>query len=67
MLERQLYEVTYISHLLPSDCIQKHRAVNCLIRNGLSFSRILLAYAPGSNVGNFHFLWKIPSDADVTE
>jgi hypothetical protein len=27
----------------------------------------MLVYAPGSNIGNFHFLWKVPSNADVTE
>ena len=67
LLSRQLYEVTYVSHLLPCDSVQKHRAVNTLISNGLNFSVIILVYAPGGNVGNFHFIWKVPSDATVAE
>ena len=40
----------------------KHRFLDSLISSGLSFPSILLVYAPGSNVGNLHFLWKVPHD-----
>ena len=61
------YELNFISELLPSDHTQKHRVVESLISNGLQFNCILLVYTPGSNIGNLHFLWKIPSSAEVTE
>ncbi len=67
MINQELYEATHISTLLPSNCVQKHRVVNCLVSNGLSSLCILLIYSPGSNVGNLNFLWKVPSDADIAE
>ena len=27
----------------------------------------MLVYAPGSNIVNFHFMWKLPSDVEVVE
>ena len=62
----QPYECLQISELLPTDAVQKHRAVNALISHGLSFPCILLIYVPGSNVGNFHFAWKVSADPDVS-
>lgn len=41
------YEYVYISDLLPSDPVKKHRLVKSLITFGLSFLTILLVYAPG--------------------
>jgi hypothetical protein len=67
LCQLQLYEVYRMTDLLPSDRVQRHRVVNSLITTGLSFPCIMLVYAPGSNIGNFHFLWKVPSNADVTE
>ena len=67
ILECQPYEATYITPFLPSDCVQKHRVVNCVISNGLSFPCILLIYSPGSNIGNSHFLWRVSSDAEVAK
>ena len=61
------YNFIPITNLLPSDYSQKHRAVDLLISSGLSFPTILLVYAPGSNVGNAHFLWRVPPDADSAE
>ena len=61
------YEIAFITHLLPHDCVQKHRVVNCLVSTGLQFPSILLVYAPGSNIGNLHFLWRVPDDVDVGE
>ena len=56
------YEYVHTSNLLPSDSIKKHRLVESLITFGLFFPCILLVYAPGSNIGNLHFLWKVPGD-----
>ena len=61
------YEPNFISELIPSDRTQKHRVVESLVSNGLQFNCILLVYTPGSNIGNLHFLWKVPSSAEVVE
>ena len=61
------YNFIPITNLLPSDYSQKHRAVDLLISSGLSIPTILLVYAPGSNIGNAHFLWGVPPDADSAE
>lgn len=26
---------------------------------------MMLVYAPGSNIGNFHFMWKLPADVEM--
>ncbi len=59
LCNKQLYEPTIISHLLPSDHVQKYRIVNSLVSSGLRFPCILLIYSPGSNIGNIHFMWKV--------
>ena len=60
----QLYEYLHITHMLPTEAVQRHRAVDTLINHGLSVPCILLIYAPGSNVGNCHFVWKVSADGD---
>jgi hypothetical protein len=36
-----------------------------LTKTGLSLSAVLLTYSPGSNIGNMHFMWKVPDDDPV--
>ena len=33
-----------------------------LWRNGLSWPVILLTYSLGNNIGNLHFVWKVPDE-----
>lgn len=66
--DNELYESTYISSVLPSNCVQNHCMANNIIANGCcSTPCMLLVYSPGSNIGNLHFLWKVPSDAELAE
>ena len=51
--------------LLPSDPLKKHRAVSSLVTSGLKFPSVLLVYSPGSNIGNLHFLWRVPVDTQL--
>ena len=66
---KDYYEATYISTHLPSNCVQKHRIVNSIISDGCcsSIPCMLLVYSPGSNIGNLHFLWKVPPNAEIAE
>ena len=41
--------------------------MNSIVTHGVSFPCMMLVYAPGSNIGNFHFMWKLPSDVEVVE
>lgn len=67
LCERPCYEASCITHLLPSDRLQRHRFVNLITSNGFSFPCMMLVYAPGSNIGNFHFMWKLPDDVDIAQ
>ena len=67
LCEWQFYQISCITHLLPSDRLQRHRVVNSIVTHGVSFPCMMLVYAPGSNIGNFHFMWKLPSDVEVVE
>ena len=59
------FEYIAITDMLPSDPLKKLRTVETMTTCGLRFPCILLVYSPGSNLGNLHFLWKVPSGADV--
>ena len=63
---KSLFEYHHITPLLPSDPLKRHRFVSTLLASGLKFSTVLLVYLPGSNVGNLHFLWKVPDDANLS-
>ena len=59
------YEIISITELLPtSDPVKKHCALAALTDYGLLSPCILLSYSPGSNVGNQHFVWKVPVSVD---
>ena len=66
---KDYYETTYISTHFRSNCVQKHRIVNSIISDGCCSSTpcMLLIYSPGNNVGNLHFLWKVPPNAEIAE
>jgi hypothetical protein len=60
------FEQINITSLLPSsDLVKKHRVLEILTKTGLSLSAVLLTYSPGSNIGNMHFMWKVPDDDPV--
>ena len=67
MYPKSLYEYCHITELLPSDPVKRHRAVSTLVESGLKFPTVLLVYSPGSNVGNLHFLWKVPVCAELRD
>ena len=59
------FEYVSITELLPSGPMQKHRTVETLMTAGLRSPCILIIHSSGSNIGNLHFLWKVPCDCDV--
>jgi hypothetical protein len=67
LFEKEEYVCTSINHLIPSDPVAKHRFINMLQSSGLSFPAMLLVYAPGSNVGNLHFMWKTSAEANPSD
>ena len=59
------YELVSITEFIPSnDPVKKHRVLDTLSKLGLLVPCILLAYCPSSNIGNLHFMWKVPRNAD---
>ena len=56
-----------ITELLPSDPLKKHQTVATLVACSLKFPTVLLVYSPGSNVGNLHFLWRVPADTEMND
>ena len=40
--------------------LQRNRSLDGLLQQGLSIPSVLLTYSPGSNIGNMHFIWKVP-------
>ena len=58
------YQYEALTHLLPSDSVQKHRFIDTLLSTGLSCRCILLIYSPGSNIGNQVLEWNVPEDIE---
>lgn len=72
MIETELekvsnFEYVFLTQFLPSDPSKKHQVLQNLLQQGLSVTTVLLPYIPGSNIGNLHFLWKVPSTLDAIQ
>ena len=46
-----------INSLLPGDRCQRYDCIQ-ILKQGMTFPAILATYAPGSNIGNLHWLWQ---------
>ena len=67
-LEKTSYfEYVHLTRFLPSDPAKKHQVLQSLLQEGLSVPTVLLTYSPGSNIGNLHFVWKVPPTLDPVE
>ena len=68
MRSKSNFEYQFITDLLPSNPVQKYRTIESLTSDagGFTFHCVLLVYTPGSNIGNQHFLWKVPVDCDFS-
>ncbi len=55
------YEIVYVSEFAPLNKRKKYLFIREL-ENGLLSNAFLLTYTHGSNVGNYHFVWKAPEN-----
>ena len=67
LIDVPFYEHVNITSSFSSDPAKKHRTLDNLVRNGLSFTSVLLTYSPWSNIGYMHFLWRVPSDVELVQ
>lgn len=57
----------FVNDFAPSEPLRKHRYIETL-KKGLSFRCLLFSYAPGSNIGNQWYIWKVGADSgDLSE
>ena len=54
-----------LNKVLPDQPRQRYEFIQSLETNGLSVSIMLLTHSSGNNVGNLHFVWKLPADKPV--
>ena len=64
---KSLFEYVNLSNVLPQEPIKRHRMLDAIVDSGLNSPCVLLTYVPGSNIGNFNFLWKVPDDIKPVE
>ena len=70
-LQSRLEQVSDFQYVAVEDVIStvdsraKYNLIKRMKSNGFPFPTALLSYTHGNNVGNLHFIWKVPS-ADVT-
>lgn len=61
------YTSVALLNYTPHEPVKKLRYINTLESSGLCSPCMLMIYTPGGNVGNIHFLWKVPSGRDIAE
>ena len=64
---KSIFEYVNLSSYLPQEPVKRHRMLDSIIQSGLSSPCVLLTYAPGSNIGNLNFLWKVPNDIEPVQ
>ena len=64
LMNMDCYKYINLSSFLPNDPVRKFRALEDLVQHGLPFPCVILTYSSGNNIGNLHFLWKVPSHVD---
>ena len=64
LMNMDCYKYISLSSFLPNDPVRKFRALEDLVQHGLPFPCVTLTYSSGNNIGNLHFLWKVPSHVD---
>ena len=60
---KEQYEPVFVNDFAPSEPLQKHRYIETL-KKGLPFRCLMFCYAPGSNVGNQCYVWKVGNEIE---
>lgn len=63
LLSMQEYEPAFVNDFAPSEPLPKHRYVE-ILKKGLPCQCLLFCYAPGSNIGNQYYIWKVGADTE---
>jgi hypothetical protein len=63
--DKSEYSFESLTHILPTNAVQKHRLMDTLLSNGLPYPCIILIYSPGSNIGNLVFAWRVPDNVKI--
>ena len=65
--EKSEYESVSLCDFLPnvSKPRPRYEYIQTLEKNGLPYPIMLLKYSSGNNIGNLHFVWKLPIDKPV--
>ena len=56
-----------LNELLPDQPRQRYEFIQSLERNWVSVQIMFLTYSSGNNVGNLHFVWKLPPNKLMEE
>ena len=61
------FEHIFVNDHLPTDVKERHKSLCILKENGLPLKTVFFTYAAGNNVGNYHYIWKVPEDSSEAE
>lgn len=65
LYSKSKFEHVPITNFFLSDPLKKHDLIEILTANCLRFPLSFYFYSLGSNIGNLHFLWKVPDECDA--
>ena len=67
MFEREIRVRVCLCDFLPdvSKARSRYDYIQTLEKNGLPYPIMLLKYSSGNNIGNLHFVWKLPIDKSI--
>ena len=66
LTSRDKYEPVLLNEMLPSDKRECYRYIESL-RQGLPLRAMLYTHSSGNNVGNTHFIWRVPDEQPENE
>ena len=63
--EKLEYEFLSLCEFVPETARERYDYVKVLERNGLPYPIMFLTHSSGNNIGNLHFVWKLPTAKSI--
>ena len=60
LAEKNEFEYVVVEDICPSDPRRKYEYLQMMKSSGLALNAAMLTYMHGNNMGNTHFMWKVP-------
>ncbi len=63
--DKSEYEYVSLCDFLPDSARARYDYVKAIEKNGLPYPIMFFTHSSGNNIGNLHFVWKLPTDKSI--